>query len=448
MATVTFILRDPQSKKDPQEKKKSAAKEETPIYLIMWIDQHRIKLSTGKKIHPKNWNPLEHRARQTDKYKNFKDTNDRLKDIGEKALACYDKHMVNNPTINISRLREELKLIIKPKPQQVPETTTFITAIEQYISTVNRKPWTIKHYNTTLAVLKDYQATIDLELDFDDLTMEFYESFIRYCNEATVISEDKEGNLVTSKRFSYNTVGTHIKNIKVFHNYALEKGYTQKVLPKKFKVFAETADTIYLNENELHAIFKMDLSDNKRLEPQRDLFNIGCYTVLRFGDLPNLKRENIIKGGTRIRVKTEKTGETVEIPLHWTIKTILEKYDGSLPNAISDQKMNDYLKEIAQKAGLNEFVMKAQTRGGSKVESSHNKWELVTVHTARRSFATNAYLAGVPSISIMKISGHRSEKSFLKYIKITPEQNADLMANHPFFSKPPLKVVTNNKQQQ
>ena len=86
MATVTFILRDPQSKKDPQEKKKSAAKEETPIYLIMWIDQHRIKLSTGKKIHPKNWNPLEHRARQTDKYKNFKDTNDRLKDIGEKPL--------------------------------------------------------------------------------------------------------------------------------------------------------------------------------------------------------------------------------------------------------------------------------------------------------------------------------------------------------------------------
>ena len=119
----------------------------------------------------------------------------------------------------------------------------------------------------------------------------------------------------------------------------------------------------------------------------------------------------------------------------------MDKYDGSLPNAISDQKMNDYLKEIAEKAKLTEIIIKAQTRGGSKTETSHNKWELVTVHTARRSFATNAFLAGVPSISIMKITGHRSEKSFLKYIKITQEQNADLMANHPFFSKPPLEVV-------
>jgi integrase len=349
--------------------------------------------------------------------------------------------MVKNSRPYIDKLRKELELVIRPKPQKEPDTVTFFKAIDQYISAVNRKPWTIKHYKTTLAVLKEYQTSIGEELDFDDLTIEFYESFIRFCNEATIISKDKDGKLVTSKRFAYNTVGTHIKNIKVFHNYALEKGYTEKTLPKKFRVFAETADTIYLNEQELKSIYDLDLSDNSRLEHQRDLFMIGCYTGLRFGDLTKLKKENIIRGGTRIRVKTEKTGETVEIPLHWTIMAILNKYDSGLPNVISDQKMNDYLKEIAEKAKLNEIIIKAQTRGGSKTETRHNKWELVTVHTARRSFATNAFLAGVPSISIMKITGHRSEKSFLKYIKITQEQNADLMANHPFFSKPPLEVV-------
>ncbi|NCA75053.1 MAG: hypothetical protein EOM90_01845 [Alphaproteobacteria bacterium] len=441
MATVTFVLKNPKTKKEKTNDKGKKPIAETPIFLVMYIDQKRIVLSIGKKIHPKNWNPIEHRARQTERYKNFKETNERLTDIEEKALACYDRHMVNNGAPIIEKLRKELEQVLRPKPKVTPYKITFFTAIEQYIATVNRKPWTIKHYNTTLAVLKDFQATIDQVLDFDNLSMEFYEGFIRFCNDATVLSKNKEGNPVKLKRFSYNTIGTHIKNIKVFHNDAIEKGYTSKALPKKFRVFAETADTIYLNEAELQSIYNLDLSNNQRLEHQRDLFIIGCYTGLRFGDLTKLRPENIIKGGTRIRVKTEKTNETVEIPLHWTIRETLDKYNGNLPNSISDQKMNDYLKEIAEKAGLYEIVVKAQTRGGEKISKSHYKWALVTVHTARRSFATNAYLAGVPSISIMKITGHKSEKSFLKYIKITPEQNADLMANHPFFIKPPIKEV-------
>jgi len=441
MATITFKLKNPEKKKDKKEEKKEKAIKETIILMVMHIDQKRIVLSIGKKIHPKNWNKTECRARQTEKYINHKETNDRLEYLEKKALACYDKHLINNNALNIDQLRKELILIIRPKPDEESGTINFKKAIENYIQTVNRKPWTIKHYKTTLGLLEEYAKFINKTLDFNDLTMDFYEHFIRYCNEAKIIKQNPDGTYTERDRFAFNTIGTHIKNIKVFHNYAIEKGYTEKDLPKKFKVFAETADTIYLNENELQAIYKLDLSNNKRLEHQRDLFMIGCYTGLRFGDLTKLRKENIIKEGYRIRVKTEKTGETVEIPLHWTIREILNKYEGGLPNAISDQKMNSYLKEIAKGAGIVELVMKAQTRGGTKVESSHEKWELVTVHTARRSFATNAFLAGVPSISIMKITGHRSEKSFLKYIKITPEQNADLMANHPFFSKHPLKVA-------
>jgi integrase len=417
MSTVTFILKDPQ------------AKEETPIFLVMWIDQKRIKISTGKKIHPKNWFAKEHRARQTEKYKNFKDTNERLTDIKEKALACYDKHMMNNDILYPTRLKEELELAIRPKPQDEPEKMTFYKAGDQYIKTINRKAWTIKHYNTTLNVLDDYQKHKNVVLDFCDITMDFYDSFIQYCNKEKVLA--------------FNTTGTHIKNIKIFYKYALRKEYCSKELPKDFKVFAETADTIYLNEQELQTIYDLDLSKEKRLEQQRDLFIIGCYTGLRFGDLSKLTMDNVIKGGTRIRIKTEKTGETVEIPVHWTIRAILDKYAGNLPRAISDQKMNAYLKEIAQKeeAKLNEYITKRQNKGGMEVETRFQKWQLVTVHTARRSFATNAYLAKVPSISISKITGHKSEKSFLKYIKISQEENADLMADHPFFNKSPLKVV-------
>ncbi len=417
MATVTFILKDP------------TLKEETPIYMVMWIDQKRIKISTGKKIHPKNWNPKEHRARQTEKYKNHKETNERLIDIEEKALACYDKYMVNNEILYPKRLREELELAIRPKPQIEPERMTFYKAGEQYIKSINRKPWTIKHYYTTLNALKDYQDHEKVVLDFCDINMDFYDSFIHYCNKVKVLA--------------YNTTGTHIKNIKIFYQYSLRKEYVTKELPRDFKVFSETADAIYLNEKELQTIYEMDLSEEKRLEHQRDLFIIGCYTGLRFGDLSKLTMDNFIKDGTRIRVKTEKTGEIVEIPVHPTIRAILKKYDNSLPRAITDQKMNAYLKEIGKKeeAKLGEYLTKRQRKGGMEVETRYQKWQLVTVHTARRSFATNAFRAGVQSISIMKITGHKSEKAFLKYIKISQEENADLMAGHSFFSDFQLKVV-------
>ena len=103
--------------------------------------------------------------------------------------------------------------------------------------------------------------------------------------------------------------------------------------------------------------------------------------------------------------------------------------------------MNEYLKKMGEKAELFETTNLTITRGGFQVSTNYKKWELITVHTARRSFATNMFLADVPSISIMKITGHRTEKAFMKYIKITQEQNADKLATHPRFSKSPLKVV-------
>ena len=103
--------------------------------------------------------------------------------------------------------------------------------------------------------------------------------------------------------------------------------------------------------------------------------------------------------------------------------------------------MNKYLKEICQLAGLDEKVRLAITRGGLRVDKTFRKYELVTVHTARRSFATNMFLAGVPSISIMKITGHRTEKAFLRYIRISQEDNARKLAEHPYFESGKMKVV-------
>ena len=120
-----------------------------------------------------------------------------------------------------------------------------------------------------------------------------------------------------------------------------------------------------------------------------------------------------------------KTVEFVTIPMHSMVKEIITKYNGEVPSSLSNQKMNEYLKDIGEAAELDEKRIIVKTKGGEREEKTFSKFQLITTHTARRSFATNLYNQGFPSIYIMKITGHRTEKAFLKYIKIEQEEAAN-----------------------
>jgi len=420
MATVQFVLRDPN------------AEVETPIHLIFYYDQSMIKLSTGKVINPDQWNKDTRLAKETQRYKVHEKLNNDLKLLRNDILAVFDQHQKRNKNVFLTELKEEIKQIIHPKPIREPEKMTFFKGIDEYIKTVNRSPRTKLSYTATKHILERYcTKMLKKELDFDSIGIEFYNDFQRYCYQV--------------EKKAKNTFGGHIKNIKVFMNYMNDKGYTTNTGHKhtNFKKLEETSDTIYLNDNELETLYNLDLSDNPKLDRVRDLFIIGCQTGLRYSDLSQLTEKNITEGGTRLTITTVKTGERVVIPLHWQVRAILQKYGGVPPRAISNQKMNEYIKLIAKKeeAKLTESINQTITRGGFQVSTNLKKWQLITIHTSRRSFATNMFLADVPSISIMKITGHRTEKSFLKYIKITQEQNADKLATHPRFQQSPLRVV-------
>ena len=164
------------------------------------------------------------------------------------------------------------------------------------------------------------------------------------------------------------------------------------------------------------------------------MFLIGCYTGLRFSDFTEINPENIVSNNTVIQVRTKKTGQRVSIPLHKTVRKILKKYKNNLPKAYTNQTMNEYLKEVVSLAGIKELIETTITKGGKVEKNVLPKFKLVSTHTARRSFATNLYLAEVPSISIMKITGHKTERSFLQYIRVTQRENADKLLTHPFFN--------------
>jgi integrase len=126
----------------------------------------------------------------------------------------------------------------------------------------------------------------------------------------------------------------------------------------------------------------------------------------------------------------------VVIPIHPVVRAILEKYDSKLPKAPNNQIYNQRISEVAEVAGIDEPVYCEQTTGTERIKRSFAKHELVSSHTARRSFATNAYLRDVPTLSIMKITGHRTEKSFMGYIKMSQKDNALKLQTHSFFTQP------------
>ena len=159
---------------------------------------------------------------------------------------------------------------------------------------------------------------------------------------------------------------------------------------------------------------------------------IGCCTGLRFSDLSLLSSDNIDNVESVITIKTVKTGRTVVIPLHAIVRQILQNMIMSCLVFLQNQKFNDYIKEIAKKAEINEPILLQRTKGTLTYAETKPKYDLVTSHTARRSFATNAYLAGLPPISIMKITGHKTESSFMKYIKISEKENAIQLKGHEF----------------
>ena len=139
------------------------------------------------------------------------------------------------------------------------------------------------------------------------------------------------------------------------------------------------------------------------------------------------------KAGSGSDLKQQKTGNHVVIPIRPELQAILDKYENRLPKAY-EQKVNKFIKEVAREAGITEKIEVSYVENGEKKTHLVDKCDLVKTHTARRSGATNMYLAGIPTIAIMKITGHKTEKEFMKYIKITEEQIAMELMSHPYFS--------------
>lgn len=273
--------------------------------------------------------------------------------------------------------------------------------------------YTRREYARTLIYIEQFEQENGLHLEFDDIDQDFLASFVAFLQGL-----DK----------ATNTIAHKVISIKAVMRAAVERGLTRNERWKYYKNTSEQTEAVALSEEELQKLLDYDFSFSDRLERVRDLFLVGCWTGLRFSDVTRLRRENIKDG--IISIVQSKTDELVAIPVHPVFERIWEKYGGELPTSISNQKFNEYIKEVCKLAGIDGGVLKSITKGGKRRTERYEKWELVSSHTARRSFATNLYKSGFPSISIMQITGHKTETAFLKYIKVSKSEHAKLLAEH------------------
>jgi integrase len=404
-----FLLKEPKSDS------------KTLISLFVRFNNGRFVYSTGESIHPKNWDFEAQRAKISRKNPENTEINAWLGKIDNEIMSICRNLKIEGTVPTPAILKRELSSKLNDRP--VAQTLSLCQYIEKFIidaETTKRKS-TIKNYKTTYTHLLEYAKKRKVSLDFENIDIDFNNYFTQY------LSKDKG--------ISQNTLAKYIRTLKVFLNSATEEGINKNLLfrSKVFKKPVEDVHHIYLTESDIDKIYNLDLTGNTRLEKVRDLFIIGCTTGLRFSDFSALKPENI--EGEFIKIKTIKTGENVVIPFSKRGKCIFDKYNCNFPSAISNQKMNTYLKELGELAGINETITISSKKAGLKTDITFKKYELITCHSARRSFATNAILAGISANQVMKITGHKNERVFQNYVRFSHEENAIKLKDHKFFNQ-------------
>ncbi len=422
--------------------KDGKATREVLIYCLITYQNKRVKYYTNRKVHPKHWNPESHQVRKS--HPNSTALNNWLRDIetfvSKIDLEWSSKHSSSGliPIIPQSYLKENLSKYFTKTTKQEREEDSLKSFWGYYNEFLRRMkngtrlhlskrtpmaPKTIFQFDNLKRHLENYQRVKKIKIEFDKIDLSFYNDLVEY--------------LTIKLDLSPNTIGKLITNLKVFLREAFDEGITTNNIftNRRFCSISSEADTIYLNLIEINEMYNLDLSRNSRLERVRDMFIISCNTALRYSDIVKIRPEDIVDG--MIQVTQHKTKKKIEIPIKKIVELLLSKYNYSIPR-ISNQKYNKNLKEIAKLCvSLQLEKDKKGIKGGKNFIVTKPKYEFVSSHTARRSFATNEYILGDLNVQqIMSITGHTTERSFYKYIRQTPKENAER-----------IRLIWNNREE-
>ena len=416
---------------------------EHPICISAYISNTRLQTTIGISVSPDHWLDARQcvkKATVNKKGLKANEINDKLLGI-TKAFNDFDMKKAG-----ASVTKDELKALLQttlygaehPKTTK-PKVDFFKTFDEIITSEKVIRQWTessVRKYNT----VKKHLIAFSEDITFSDWTENRLNEYVNF--------------LGTELRMKDVSVQKEIKLLKLVLKKAHKMGFSVPAafldFKPKFKIIDK--EVVYLSWDELMTMYKFDIPEDgatifledmngrpykktvqnsSSMRKTRDLFCFCAFTGLRYSDMAKLKRTDI--SSDTIKVVTEKTNDSLTIPLNKYAKTILAKYedetfpgDLALP-VISNQKMNDYIKDLGEICGFTTPVNYIYYQGGMRHEEVYPKWSILGTHGARRTFICNALAFGISAEVIMKMTGHSNYAAMKPYIAISDATKKEAM---------------------
>lgn len=436
MASTKFLL---QSKKAPAN-----------IYVQLSLGRGKVfKRKTGYFINPKDWSANGFPIDRDADLKNLKAT---LNDISNHLIKEVNKSTADQITVNGEWLQEQINrfngIVPTTNKDHLTNHIQYIVDNAQRIKKANNQIGLshsrVKSYKLFKNTIKRYQDEMikGASILIKDVGYEFGEQFADW---------------LFSKNYSLNYVGKNIDNLKAVCRDAEKRGITTSDQLNRISSFSkptENDEVIILSNEEQSIIENLQLT-SEALKNARKWLLLGCQVGQRYGDLIRIT-PNMVKATNNIKVielQQQKTGKLVAIPL---LPKAIEIIENEMPYPIASQNFNQYIKKICELAEFSELTKGSKyltddnkkDKHRVKVPGLYPKWQLIGSHVCRRSFASNFYTK-IPTPILISITGHGTEKMFLKYIGRTSLDNAHQMME--YFGKlqakedkePQLQVLRN-----
>lgn len=403
--------------------------ENVPIRMRVNFASKRIEFTTGYRIDATKWNADKQRVKNgcSNKLKqSASEINASLLEYYTEIQSIFKRFEVEDVMPTPEQIKEAFNALHKPvseepKPKKEALPCDFFQVFDDFVEDCGRQSnWTDSTFEKFAAV-KNHLTNFR-----EGLTFEFFDE--RGLN-------DYVGYLRDVKEMRNTTIGKQLSFLKWFLRWAFKKGVHQNNAYDscKPKLKSTQKKIIFLTWDELNRLREFKIPFNKQaLERVRDVFLFQCFTGLRYSDVFNLRRSDI--KGDHIEVTTVKTSDSLIIELNNHSKAILDKYkdvafeyDKVLP-VITNQKMNDYLKELAELAGIDEPIRQTYYKGNERIDDVTPKYALLGTHAGRRTFICNALALGIPPQVVMKWTGHSDYKAMKPYIDITDDIKANAMS--------------------
>lgn len=432
--TITLKLKRPKNTK-------------SVIYTQFKNNRQVFKLYTGKSIYSRNWSMKLGKVKAEEE--NAELLNRFLDDWKNSVKRIFLEMETNKERITEETVREKLKQIYKRELPSVQrndgkeiEITDFTSFMDYFLQRKrNDGKFLQKLEQAKKAVLiafnliskktqKEYSRLskksksqhflqAEYKLPFEEINLNFLQRFKDYLNKATFYV--KKSGVELEKHYTTNYIDKQINGLKQFINGAIEANYVKHFTWDSLKSNGNEVDTVYTDFNEIQMLYDYPLIKENEIKI-RDKYVINCFLGFRHSDLnrlePHLFRKVQIKGVDYLVYsgRSQKTGELLEFPVPPIAAVLLEKYSFRIPK-YSSKEFNEVIKTVAEKAGLSQLVRVRETRGGNTTVSDIPKYQLICSHTGRRSFCTNFYVEGMSTTIIMSVSGHKTEKEFMRYVK-------------------------------